>query len=64
MFQFGDRGKNPHMGIFTIRGSPFPYGDLRMEMGRETKTLAARGLEERRNFEELLTESVGRVHFS
>jgi hypothetical protein len=28
------------------------------------KTLAARGLEEQRNFEELLTESVGRVHFS
>ncbi len=27
-------------------------------------TLAACGLEERRNFEELLTESVGRVHFS
>ncbi len=27
-------------------------------------TLAARGLEERRNFKELLTESVGRVHFS
>ncbi len=27
-------------------------------------TLAARGLEERRNFEELLTESVGRLHFS
>jgi hypothetical protein len=27
-------------------------------------TLAARGLEERRNFEELLIESVGRVHFS
>jgi hypothetical protein len=26
-------------------------------------TLAARGLEERRNFEELLTESVGRVHY-
>jgi hypothetical protein len=26
-------------------------------------TLAALGLEERRNFEELLTESVGRVHF-
>ena len=24
----------------------------------------ARGLEEQRNFEELLTESVGRVHFS
>jgi hypothetical protein len=30
----------------------------------ECNTLAARGLEERRNFEELLTESVGRVHFS
>ena len=29
-----------------------------------TDTLAARGLEERRNFKELLTESVGRVHFS
>jgi hypothetical protein len=28
------------------------------------KTLAARGLDERRNFKELLTESVGRVHFS
>jgi hypothetical protein len=27
-------------------------------------TLAARGLEEWRNFKELLTESVGRVHFS
>jgi hypothetical protein len=27
-------------------------------------TLAARGLEERWNFEELLTESVGRAHFS
>ncbi len=27
-------------------------------------TLAARGLEEWQNFEELLTESVGRVHFS
>ena len=26
-------------------------------------TLAARGLEERRIFKELLTESVGRVHF-
>jgi hypothetical protein len=30
----------------------------------QVNTLAARGLEERRNFEELLTESVGRVHFS
>jgi hypothetical protein len=29
-----------------------------------TDTLAARGLEERRNFEELLIESVGCVHFS
>jgi hypothetical protein len=28
------------------------------------ETLAARGLEEQRNFKELLTESVGRVHFS
>jgi hypothetical protein len=28
------------------------------------KTLAVRGLEERQNFEELLTKSVGRVHFS
>ncbi len=27
-------------------------------------TLAARGLEERRDFEESLTESVGHVHFS
>jgi hypothetical protein len=27
-------------------------------------TLAAHGLEKRRNFKELLTESVGRVHFS
>jgi hypothetical protein len=27
-------------------------------------TLAARGLEEGQNFEELLTESVDRVHFS
>jgi hypothetical protein len=27
-------------------------------------TLAARGLEERRNFEDLLIESVGRVRFS
>jgi hypothetical protein len=27
-------------------------------------TLAARGLEEQRNFKELLTKSVGRVHFS
>jgi hypothetical protein len=27
-------------------------------------TLAARGLEEWQNFEELLTKSVGRVHFS
>ena len=27
-------------------------------------TLAARGLEEPQNFQELLTESVGRVHFS
>ncbi len=25
------------MGIFTIRGSPFPYGDPRMETSRETK---------------------------
>ena len=32
--------------------------------GFSIKTLAARGLEERRNFKELLTESVGRVHFS
>jgi hypothetical protein len=29
----------------------------------KAKTLAAHGLEERRNFEELLTESVGCVHF-
>ncbi len=28
------------------------------------KHLLARGLEERQNFKELLTESVGRVHFS
>jgi hypothetical protein len=30
----------------------------------KAETLAARGLEERQNFEELLTESVGHVHFS
>ena len=30
----------------------------------QMKTLAARGLEEPWNFQELLTESVGRVHFS
>ena len=30
----------------------------------EIPTLAARGLEEQRNFEELLKESIGRVHFS
>jgi hypothetical protein len=29
-----------------------------------SNTLASRGLEERQNFEELLTKSVGRVHFS
>jgi hypothetical protein len=29
-----------------------------------SNTLAARGLEEQRNFEELLTESVGHLHFS
>ncbi len=28
-----------------------------------SKTLVARGLEERRNFEEFLTKSVGHVHF-
>jgi hypothetical protein len=27
------------MGIFSIRGSPFPYGDPRIEMGRETEKL-------------------------
>jgi hypothetical protein len=34
------------------------------EWRNDEKTLAARGLEERQNFEELLTESVRRVHFS
>jgi hypothetical protein len=32
--------------------------------GFRSKTLAAHGLEEWRNFEELLTESVDIVHFS
>jgi len=35
-----------------------------MKEGKNEKTLAARGLEEPRNSEELLTESVGAVHFS
>jgi hypothetical protein len=26
-----------HMGMFSIRGSPFPFGDYRTEMGRETR---------------------------
>ena len=34
------------------------------EQSTAAETLAARGLEEGRNFKELLTESVGRVHFS
>ena len=25
------------MGMFSIRGSPFPFGDYRTEMGRETR---------------------------
>jgi hypothetical protein len=29
-----------------------------------TRTLAARGMEDPRNFQELLTKSVGPVHFS
>ena len=27
------------MGIFFIRGSPFPYGDPHIEMGRETEKI-------------------------
>jgi hypothetical protein len=37
LFPFGDWGKNHHMGMYSIQGSPFPYGDYRTEMGRETR---------------------------
>jgi hypothetical protein len=55
--------------FFCARKQAF-YGRIKLDLFNPwyyyaTQTLAAHGLEEQqRNFEELLTESVGRVHFS
>ncbi len=40
------------------------HQDIKRRFDLTKQTLAARGLEERRNFKELLIESVGRAHFS
>ena len=40
------------------------FGNPKTTVSSPPITLAARGLEEWRNFEEFLTESVGHVHFS
>ena len=48
-------------GVFCSRLNPYRGKAVKITLN---KTLAALGLEEPQNFQELLTESVGHVHFS
>jgi hypothetical protein len=50
-------------GLTDGRTDELIWGGLGNLRFLQVKHSLARGLEEQRNFEELLTESVGRVHF-
>ena len=59
----------PPLGVFVASlALTFTYLDdvltsFPSDLSLATTLLAARGMEEQRNFQELLTESVGPVHF-